>query len=225
MHLLLLTALLAAKSAKTTKTSGGGSFFLIVIVALAILYFFVLRPRSRRARQQQGGRKNLEVGDDVVTAGGIFGRVTGVIGDEIEVEVAPGYTLTFWRRAVNLRSSVAGAPPRAESEQTHEEPEPWEDSDGLYGVEHRFDDGEQGTGSTPSGHFEEAGGAYLDDDQPGGDPADGAGTADGFGDGESAGGSLANDADESGPGDARGARRTGGHGVSDEGDPGATEGS
>ena len=179
MHPALLAALLvrvvaAAKTAKATKTSGaGGSFFLIVIVALAILYFFVLRPRSRRARQSQGGRKNLEVGDDVVTAGGILGRITAVEGDEIEVEVAPGSTLTFWRRAVNLRSSVAGAPPPRATEDDDgpsEPPEPWSGPDAHYGVEDRFDDGEEHGGSEPSGHFGRAGDDRSDDEmEDGGD--------------------------------------------------------
>ncbi|MDA8062565.1 MAG: preprotein translocase subunit YajC [Actinomycetota bacterium] len=173
MHPALLAALLvrvvaAAKTAKTTKASGaGGSFFLIVIVALAILYFFVLRPRSRRARQSQGGRKNLEVGDDVVTAGGILGRITAIEGDEVEVEVAPGSTLTFWRRAVNLRSSVAGAPPprtAEESDGRSEPPEPWSGPDAHYGVEDRFDDGEEHGGSEPSGHFGRAGDDGSDDE-------------------------------------------------------------
>jgi preprotein translocase subunit YajC len=237
MHPFLLAALLAAKTAKTTKTSGaGGSFFLIVIIALAILYFFVLRPRSRRARQQQGGRKNLEIGDDVVTAGGIFGRVTGVSGDEIEVEVAPGSTLTFWRRAVNLRSSVAGAPPVADRSSDYDPPappQPWAEGDGHYGVEDRFDDGEADSGSEPSGHFglpdDEASDYDLADDEADGyvaddadDDADDADAADADADDAEA---DDYDAELDTPEATDGAVDGGVPQTSGERDPGATEGS
>lgn len=154
MHLVLLTTLFAAVASKASTpakaSAGGSSFFLIVLLALAVLYFFVLRPRQRKARQQQGGRSNLEVGDEVISAGGILGRIVAIDGDEIVVEVGPGTTMTFWRRAVNLRSSVAGAPPGA----TMAPPTPPEEPvDDHYGIDHRYDDGEDGTGSEPSGHF------------------------------------------------------------------------
>lgn len=115
MHTLFQSAvLLAGKTTTTTKAApaSGGSSFLILIVALfAMVYFFVLRPRQRKMRAQGGTNKLLGVGDAVITAGGILGTVTAVEGDEITVEVAPGNEMTFWRRAVNLRSSVSGAPP------------------------------------------------------------------------------------------------------------------
>ena len=229
MHPLLLAALLAAKTAKTTKTSGaGGSFFLIVIVALAILYFFVLRPRSRRARQQQGGRKNLEIGDDVVTAGGIFGRVTGVSGDEIDVEVAPGSILTFWRRAVNLRSSVAGAPPVADRGSDYDPPapqQPWADGDGHYGVEDRFDDGEDYTGSEPSGHFGMPDDDEASGDGAGGDELDGDGADGGLDDHDPDDYELDDGLEVDTPDATDGAAGGGEHETSGERDPGATEGS
>ncbi len=108
-HLLLLQAALAAKT--TTKSSSSSTFPLIIIVVLfAAAYFLFLRPRSKRARQQQTSSTNLSVGDEVISAGGILGTVTAIAGDEISVEVSPGSTLTFWRRAINLRTAVKGAP-------------------------------------------------------------------------------------------------------------------
>lgn len=112
MHHLFLTATLIAANSNSKTTSSSGSYFpLLVIIALfAVVYFFFLRPRSQRMRQQQQATNTLKVGDEVVSAGGILGRVTAIAGDEVVVEVAPGMTLTFWRRAVNLRSAVKGAP-------------------------------------------------------------------------------------------------------------------
>lgn len=176
MHLILLTTLLAAssKTSSTTKAAGAGgsSFFFLILLALVVVYFFVLRPRQRRARQQQGSRGNLQVGDEVISAGGILGRIVAIEGDEIVVEVAPGMNMTFWRRAVNLRTSVSGAPPG--TTMAPPEPDHDEDLDG-YGVDHRYDDGEDGGGSEPSGHFgtaEDADGAAGEADA---DESDGAG--------------------------------------------------
>lgn len=112
MHHLFLTATLIAAPSRSNSSSSSGSYFpLLVIIALfAVVYFFFLRPRSQRMRQQQQATNTLKVGDEVVSAGGILGRVTAIAGDEVVVEVSPGTTLTFWRRAVNLRSAVKGAP-------------------------------------------------------------------------------------------------------------------
>ena len=132
MHTHLLTALLVLSTTATTKKPAGGSSpaFIFLILIVVAVYFFFLRPRSRRARQQQQSKSNLQVGDEVVSAGGILGRITGISGDEIEVEVAPGTILTFWRRAVSLRSSVAGAPqPAADAS-----PGPG------HGIDDRYDD-------------------------------------------------------------------------------------
>lgn len=64
-------------------------------------------------RQQQTQAKQLSVGDEVVSAGGIYGRVVAMDGDVAEVEVAPGVILTFLRRAVNARTD---APPVSTAE-------------------------------------------------------------------------------------------------------------
>jgi preprotein translocase subunit YajC len=135
MTIAFLFALLdTTTTTAKTKSSASSSVFLIVLILLVAVYFLVLRPRQRRARGGAPGGKGkaLEVGDEVISAGGILGRITAITGDEIDVEVAPGTTLTFWRRAVNLRSAVAGAP------QSTNPPEPA----GVehYGIDDRYDD-------------------------------------------------------------------------------------
>ena len=108
-HLLL--ALTTATTTKAKSSSSSSSYsFLIIIVLFAGAYFLFIRPRQKRARATQSSSSTLAVGDEVISAGGILGVVVGILGDEIEVEVAPGMRLTFWRRAVNLRTSVRGAP-------------------------------------------------------------------------------------------------------------------
>ena len=59
-------------------------FFLILV----IFYFVLIRPQQKRQQQQEAMLKGIEKGDDVVTAGGIHGKVTGVTDDVLTVEVA-----------------------------------------------------------------------------------------------------------------------------------------
>src|SRR3954471_6732191 len=61
--------------------------FLIIFV---IFYFLILRPQSQRAKQHQATIMAVKKGDEVITGGGIRGRVTKVTDDEAEVEIAQG---------------------------------------------------------------------------------------------------------------------------------------
>jgi len=67
-----------------------------------VLYFIMIRPQRRRMQQQQSLVHSLEVGDEVLTIGGIFGTVRFVDeeSDELTLEVAPGTTLRIIRSAV-----------------------------------------------------------------------------------------------------------------------------
>ena len=124
----IITSLAQATTSTTTKGStgsGSSSVTLLIIVAVfAVVYFAFVRPRSQRARQQQQKSRQLSVGDEVMSAGGIFGRVVAVDSDAVEVEVSPGVVLTFLPRAVSLKPQLAGsATPPATPEPVDE---PWE---------------------------------------------------------------------------------------------------
>ena len=75
---------------------------LIVIVAmLAVLWIVLIRPQRRRQLAQRELHDTLEVGDEILTAGGLYGRVKSIgVGDELVVEIAPGTDVRLARRAV-----------------------------------------------------------------------------------------------------------------------------
>lgn len=99
--------------------SGGGSGFLfIIIIAFLLLYLIVVRPQRRRQSQQQAMLSELEVGDEVLTAGGIYGTVTALDGDEVSVEIAPQLEVRVARRAI---AGITREPEEDEAEE-HEEP-------------------------------------------------------------------------------------------------------
>jgi preprotein translocase subunit YajC len=75
---------------------------LIVLVAMfALLWLFLIMPSRRRAQAQRQLIASVEVGDEILTVGGLYGRVLGVNGeDELLVEIAPDTEVRVARRAV-----------------------------------------------------------------------------------------------------------------------------
>ncbi len=94
--------------AQTDGTSSGGSLIslLFPLVLLGgVFYFLLLRPNRTRQRQQQNLLASLQVGDEVMTAGGIFGTLKEIDegDDTVTVEIAPGTNVRMLRRAISQR--------------------------------------------------------------------------------------------------------------------------
>jgi preprotein translocase subunit YajC len=102
--------------------SGGGGFFLLLIIAFGVLWFVLIRPQKRRQLEQQKMLNRIDVGDEVVTAGGIYGEITAVDEDDVMLRIAPQLEVKVARRAIG---GVVRAPeePTGEAE-TADEPEP-----------------------------------------------------------------------------------------------------
>ncbi len=69
---------------------GGGdmSFLLMMGAIFLIFYFLVIRPQQKQQKEREAFLQTAAKGDEVVTQGGIHGKVVGVDGDVLEVEVA-----------------------------------------------------------------------------------------------------------------------------------------
>lgn len=74
--------------------------FLPLIVIFVIFYFLLIRPQSKKAKEQKLMIEALAKGDEIVTNGGILGKITKVGDNFIEVEVATGMSLKVQRHAV-----------------------------------------------------------------------------------------------------------------------------
>jgi preprotein translocase subunit YajC len=81
-------------------SSSGSSFFLLIIVALVFVWLIFVRPQRRRQTQQQQMLGELRVGDEVLTAGGIYGTISRIEDDQITVEIAPRTEVRVARRAI-----------------------------------------------------------------------------------------------------------------------------
>jgi preprotein translocase subunit YajC len=77
----------AAQPSSTTSLLMGIAPWLLIFV---IFYFLMIRPQQQRVKQHQAAINAVKKGDQVITAGGIRGKVTKVSDDEAEVEIAQG---------------------------------------------------------------------------------------------------------------------------------------
>ena len=80
----------AAPSAQSGGTAGMLIGILPWLLIFVIFYLLMIRPQQRRVKEHQAAIAAVQKGDDVVTGGGIRGRVTKVTEDEAEVEIANG---------------------------------------------------------------------------------------------------------------------------------------
>ncbi|MGH9102906.1 MAG: preprotein translocase subunit YajC [Acidimicrobiales bacterium] len=134
---------IAAILAATKSTSGGGSNFLLFLVPLLIIgYLLLYRPQRQKAQKAQQQAKNVNVGDEVVTVGGIVGRVTSMEADRVWLELDSGVIVEFLRQAISrrLESPAAGAAGADPDEDEETEPEDREaepafgEAGGAYGL-------------------------------------------------------------------------------------------
>ncbi len=74
--------------------------FIVILAMLALLWLVLVRPRQRQMRSQQQQLGALEVGDEIVTAGGLYGKVRRIEDDEVRVEIAPDIEVRIAKRAI-----------------------------------------------------------------------------------------------------------------------------
>jgi preprotein translocase subunit YajC len=74
--------------------------FVFILLLLAALWLLLIRPAQRRNKAQQQLLGAVEVGDEIVTAGGLYGTITEVRDDEVRLEIAPSIEVRVARRAI-----------------------------------------------------------------------------------------------------------------------------
>jgi preprotein translocase subunit YajC len=73
-----------------------------ILLLIALTYFVLVRPQRRRQQQQNTMLSELSVGDEILTAGGVFATVRSIGDDELTVEIAPGTNVKLDKRAVAM---------------------------------------------------------------------------------------------------------------------------
>lgn len=81
-----------AQAAGAAAPAGGAAFFMQMVPLIAIFvifYFLLIRPQQKRMKQHRAMIEGAKKGDQVVTGGGLVGKVTKVEDQYVEVEIAP----------------------------------------------------------------------------------------------------------------------------------------
>jgi preprotein translocase subunit YajC len=88
------------------QATGGGDpgfiGFLPIILMFVLLYFLMIRPQMKRSKEQKAMIEALQKGDEVVTAGGVVGRITKLGEQYVTVEIAPSIEIVVQRSAVQV---------------------------------------------------------------------------------------------------------------------------
>ena len=87
-----MTAYAAPAASQPTASGSGIGMIIYLVVMVAIFYFLLIRPQKKRQRAMQNMLDALQVGDKVVTAGGIIGKVYSIKEDSVVIETGQDKT-------------------------------------------------------------------------------------------------------------------------------------
>ena len=106
----LLDAAADTTTTGTTTSSGGGlaglaATALPLVLMIGAMYLFIIRPQKKKEKAEKLMRENLQVGDEILTIGGIYGRVISLKEDSIVIESKSDHsklTIARWAMQQNL---------------------------------------------------------------------------------------------------------------------------
>ena len=98
----MLASLLFTSAHAQTAMPGGSDLmaFLPMIAIFVVFYFLLIRPQQKKAKEARAMLSALQKGDEVVTAGGLLGRISKLTDQYATIEVAPNTEITVQRQAV-----------------------------------------------------------------------------------------------------------------------------
>lgn len=100
MNFLISDAFAAAPAAAPTSANGGLSSILLMVGFIIIFYFMLWRPQAKRAKEQRHLLNNLTKGDEVITSGGLVGKITKISDDFVDVLIAEGVEIKMQKPAI-----------------------------------------------------------------------------------------------------------------------------
>ena len=99
---LLLSDAWAEGPVPAAGAGGGYMNFLFPIAIFVIFYFLLIRPQTKRAKEHKLMAEALAKGDEVVTSGGIIGRISQVGDTYVSVDIAEGVAVKVQRHAISV---------------------------------------------------------------------------------------------------------------------------
>jgi len=89
-----------AQGGATPPAGSGFASFIPLILIFVVFYFLLIRPQQKKAKEHQAFLGGLKKGDEVVTSGGIHGRITGLTDAIVTMEIAEGVRIKVNRSSI-----------------------------------------------------------------------------------------------------------------------------
>lgn len=122
---------------------GAGSLFqamLPMLIIMGVMYFLMIRPQKKREKELREQLDRMQVGDEVITIGGIVGRVFNIQNDEVTIATSVQNTLmTFKKSAISQIVSPHNSPKVNKEENTTKEKEDEKKSSFLDKIKNKED--------------------------------------------------------------------------------------
>lgn len=90
----------------------GLSSLIFLGLLVGIFYFMLIRPQKKRMSEHRQLVESIQLGDTVVTMSGLYGTVTAIRDEDVELEIAAGTTVRFLKNAVGRRMTEDLEPER-----------------------------------------------------------------------------------------------------------------
>ena len=95
-------------SADTAAGMGGMTTIIMIVVMIAVMYFVMIRPENKRKKEAEQMRNDIKVGDEIITIGGICGKVVHIKDDKFVIETgADQVRMEFVKWALSNNESGA----------------------------------------------------------------------------------------------------------------------
>ncbi len=102
------TILLQMQAGQEGSAGGSISYLILMFALIGVMYFMMIRPQKKRQKEEQEMRSSLEIGDEIITIGGIVGRVVTIREEDLIIETGADRTkMKIQRWAVNTNKTKA----------------------------------------------------------------------------------------------------------------------
>ena len=113
---MLLSLLAQAEAPAQSPLGGGGNMLFLIAIFFGIFYFMIIRPQQRQQKTHKTFLDSLKKGDEVITNGGLIGKIAVVQGDVLTLEIANNVRVRVLKDQVNRPFVVKEPPPPAAEE-------------------------------------------------------------------------------------------------------------
>ena len=107
MNLSLIDVALAQGGAAAAKGPSLMESLLPIVFIMGVFYFFMIRPQQKKAKEHQSLVSNLKAGDEVVTSGGIIGKIRSVAETFVTVEVSSSTSIKVLKGNISMLTEHA----------------------------------------------------------------------------------------------------------------------